>query len=135
MDCGDSKVVAHLGSARAVRQLCPWLCIRNLCRNHLRRMVGKGPASYSHVNANGNQVASGLREMGFVVTQLRGLGRKKVYMIYLPGNKMRKYTKIVKDITSEDMDIFYVIDNVKLSSESGSVITLPPAGRAIFKKK
>ncbi len=97
--------------------------------------LGKGQQVIRMFTRKGEQVVSGLRGKGFVVTQFEGTGKEgPISMLFLETQR-RNVAQIVQFITSEDPDCFYIIDNVKLSSGKRVRYYTPTGWRAIFKKK
>lgn len=83
----------------------------------------------------GTGLANELRSMGYVVTEFDGKGQKgPVCMLFLKTDR-RKVRNVVEFITRSDPDVFYIIDDVRLSSGKKVRYHNPTGWRAIPKKK
>lgn len=101
----------------------------------LEDRFGTGKQVVRVFTRRGNEMASRLREQGFVVTVFEGSGREgPISMLFLEAAR-KQMRRALDEITTFDPDCFYIIDDVRFSSGKRGRFHRSTGWRSLGKRK
>lgn len=130
-----SSVIAHLHQPVYAISFALGFALGNFIGITLEGWIGHGKQVVRVFSRQAHEIADGLRDRRFVVSEFSATGREgPIGMLFLQTDR-RKVPDVLRFVTDVDPGSYFIVDDVRMTSVQQMQRFEPTGWRAVFKKK